>query len=601
MRDLLTTAALTAALLSAAGSAAAQHHVPAPAADPAAHAGMAGPLGIPAARSGSGTAWLPDASPLHAIHGRLGEWGLMLHGSVYLQYIDQGSRRGDGELGSINWAMAMAHRPLAGGELALRTMLSAEPWTIRGCGYPLLLATGEVCDGEPIHDEQHPHDLFMEVAAQYQRALGRDLGLVLYGGPVGEPALGPAAYPHRPSAMANPLAPITHHWFDATHIAFGVATAGIFGHRWKVEGSLFNGREPDEHRTDFDLAPLDSYSGRAWLLPTDRWALQLSAARLHEAEPGHHAGDPRVDVARYTASATYVQPLPQGGSWAGTAALGHNVEQGEGTSAFFLESSMDLAHRHVIFSRSEWAQKAGHDLGLDHALEDELFSVGQLSVGYARQLGALGGWVPGVGVQASASFLPAELESYYGTRRPTGFTLFASLHPAPTGRSHDAHVPSLLRPTRPTDVPSRPGETGAVPTEPLLLPDPGPTVAGAPSAEALVRALRAEGVHLGAGAPARGAGGTTTTTFAVEGARTPNAALHLSAQRSAGAGRAATPGGWAAPAHTFHLGNLVVTLLADPARDAELVARVESAVRRLGGMRVPPAAGATEPHHPGHH
>jgi hypothetical protein len=42
---------------------------------------------------------------------------------------------------------------------------------VRGCGYPDLLATGERCDGEPIHDRQHQHEFFMEVAARYDRPL----------------------------------------------------------------------------------------------------------------------------------------------------------------------------------------------------------------------------------------------------------------------------------------------------------------------------------------------------------------------------------------------------------------------------------------------
>jgi hypothetical protein len=183
---------------------------------------------------------LPDLSPMHALHAQAGGWNLMLHGNVFLQYISQGSERGDDEFGSINWVMAMARRPLFGGELGLRAMVSAEPWTISGCGYPILLATGELCDGEPIVDEQHPHDLFMELAVEYQREITDDVAIHLYAAPAGEPALGPTAFPHRISAMLNPLAPISHHWFDATHIAFGVATAGLYGRQWKVEGSLFN-------------------------------------------------------------------------------------------------------------------------------------------------------------------------------------------------------------------------------------------------------------------------------------------------------------------------------------------------------------------------
>src|SRR3989454_10374286 len=90
----------------------------------------AGPLGIPEARMGSGTSWLPDASPMHAAHVVLGDWTLMLHGAGFLQYDRQGGSRGSNQMGLVNWEMAAATRPLGGGQLQLRGMLSAEPWTI---------------------------------------------------------------------------------------------------------------------------------------------------------------------------------------------------------------------------------------------------------------------------------------------------------------------------------------------------------------------------------------------------------------------------------------------------------------------------------------
>lgn len=412
---------------------AAQHVEGSPAADTMDHAAheMTDPLDIPQTRTGSGTSWLPDLSPMHALHRRAGDWSLMLHGNAFLQYISLGSDRGKDQFGSINWVMGMAQRPLLGGELGLRAMLSAEPWTISGCGYPILLASGELCDGSPIVDEQHPHDLFMELAAEYRRPITDDMAIQLYAAPAGEPALGPVAFPHRVSAMLNPLAPISHHWFDATHIAFGVATAGVYGREWKVEGSLFNGREPDEERTNIDLAPLDSYSGRFWWLPNERWALQVSGAQLNEAEPGHEVGDPRVDVKRYTASATHHRPVSGGGTWATTAAFGRNEEEGTGTNAALIESSVSLTEHDQFFGRAEWTEKAGHDLDLDHALEEEVFSVGQLSLGYVRQFGSVSGLMPGIGVQGSVSFLPEDLEPSYGENNPLGFTIFASLHPAP--------------------------------------------------------------------------------------------------------------------------------------------------------------------------
>src|SRR5512138_3938293 len=241
------------------------------------------PLGISPAREGSGTSWLPDASPMYMLEARAGEWSLGLMGNAFVQWIDERGPRGGDDLGSVNWVMGMAHRPLAGGDLRGRAMFSLEPLTLGRCGYPDLLATGELCHGAPLHDRQHPHDLFMELSAAYAHALWDGIALEVYGGPAGEPALGPTAYPHRPSAMPSPIAPISHHWLDSNHIAFGVVTAGVYGRRWKIEGSAFTGREPDERRPDVDLGALDSFSARAWFLPDERWALQVSAGRLREA------------------------------------------------------------------------------------------------------------------------------------------------------------------------------------------------------------------------------------------------------------------------------------------------------------------------------
>src|SRR5207244_4844836 len=140
----------------------------------------AGPLDIPETRMGSGTSWLPDASPMHAAHYMLGRWTLMVHGKGFFQYDWQGGSRGSNQLGIVNWAMAAASRPLGGGQLQLRAMLSAEPWTIGSRGYPLLVQSGESYQGAPLRDRQHPHDLFMELAVLYERAVARNFGLSLY-------------------------------------------------------------------------------------------------------------------------------------------------------------------------------------------------------------------------------------------------------------------------------------------------------------------------------------------------------------------------------------------------------------------------------------
>jgi hypothetical protein len=387
----------------------------------------------------SGTSWQPAATPLTGAHAQAGGWMLMGHANLFVQFLYESGdvHRTSHQAGSINWFMGMAERPLGGGRLALRAMMSAEPWTIGGCGYPDLLATGEVCDGDTIHDLQHPHDLFMELAAAYQRPLGDRVRLHLYTALAGEPALGPPAYPHRASALPNPIAPIAHHWLDATHIAFGVITAGVSGARWRVEGSAFNGREPDDQRYGLELARLDSVAARIAFAPSDRWSWQVSAGHLRESEAGL-GSQPRQDVTRATASAIYYRPLPAGGGWAATIAYGVNHETGtvpeglltQATHAVLAESSMRSASgRHHWFGRFEVAGKPAHDLHV-HEYITEIFTVGKAQVGYLHQWPAIKGWATGIGGHLNLSVVPELLAPRYGGRVAPGFGVFVNLRPA---------------------------------------------------------------------------------------------------------------------------------------------------------------------------
>ena len=383
-------------------------------------------MGLFTPREGSGTSWLPETTPMYGIHQQVGSWQLMWHGSVFGQFLYETGDRGDEQAGSINWFMAMARRSLGNGQFGLRGMISLEPFTISGCGYPDLLATGEICEGETIHDRQHPHDLFMEVATEYNRPIRGSLRWQIYGGFAGEPALGPVAFPHRPSAMPNPLAPISHHWLDATHITFGVVTGGIYNTRWKAEASAFNGREPDEHRSNIDLAPLDSFSGRVWYAPTPTIVLQISAGHLTEAEAGHEGQPPR-DVTRVTASATFHRRLAPNSIWATTAAWGRNDEDAESTNALLIETNVSFDERNTWFGRFEIGGKSAHDLDIHDS--DDVFSVSKLQAGYTRYLNAWRGLKPGLGGSFSLSFVPKRLETVYGNQVNSGFAVFVTLRP----------------------------------------------------------------------------------------------------------------------------------------------------------------------------
>jgi hypothetical protein len=391
------------------------------------------PLGLAMQRTGSGTSWQPDASPMRAAQHRLGGWDLMLHGVAFLQYDDQGSSRGDRQFGSVNWGMISASHVLAGGTLTLLGMGSAEPLTVTGRGYPLLLQSGEVYQGQPLHDRQHPHDLFMELAALYDHAVTRNLAVSLYVAPVGEPAIGPVAFPHRPSAANNLLAPLGHHWQDATHVSFGVITAGVYTRSIKLEGSIFNGREPDEIRTNFDYRgrSLDSYAGRLTVNPDEHWSLSGSYAYLASPEQL----DPSRSVHRIAASAMYGREFGTSGNWASTLLYGANRETGEpGLSNSVLgETNIEMDSLNSIFGRAEFARKSAGDLDVALPTPDPAdrpeFDVSEITLGYVRELASYRGGSLGIGVAGTLNVIPQALQFVYGSRTPVGGVIFLRIRP----------------------------------------------------------------------------------------------------------------------------------------------------------------------------
>lgn len=384
--------------------------------------GFFGPYSM--SREASGTAWQPESSP-HSmgLHTTRGPWELMTHGFVTLVWDDQDGPRGDEDLFSGSMIMGMASRPLGErGRFGLRAMISAEPWTIGDEGYPLLLQTGETADGvHPLVDRQHPHDLFMELAATYSHALDGDSSVFLYLGLPGEPALGPPAFMHRFSGLENPAAPLSHHWLDSTHITFGVATLGWVSGGLKLEGSVFTGREPDEKRENIESPKMDSYSLRATYQPAPDWSFQASFGRLHSPEQL----EPEIDTDRTTVSAIYNRPLP-GGNWQTTLAWGRNSrDPGETTDALLLESAVSFEPHHTVFTRLERIENDelfGHGDGGGHHHEEDaagpeagsVFDVREISLGYLYDAVVRDPWKLGVGVAGTVLLLPSGLDEVYG-------------------------------------------------------------------------------------------------------------------------------------------------------------------------------------------
>jgi len=398
---------------------------------------IASPLGIPIERTGSGTSWLPDAAPMRAIHTRAGDWTLMTHGAVFGMYDKQNGPRGLDHLASLNWGMLMATRQTASSKLQLRAMGSAEPWTLGSKGYPLLLQTGETYKGQPLYDRQHPHDLFMELAVVAERAVTERVGVSLYAAPVGEPAIGPVAFPHRPSAMNDPLAPIVHHWQDATHVSFGVLTAGVFTRSLRLEGSIFNGREPDENRTDFDYEgrSLDSYAARLTWNPSASWSLSGSWACLKSPD----AAAPDESMRRAAFSVLGARAFSSGALLNTAFVFGANqhARSEHLEPSYLAESSLQVGGIHNFFGRAEYVRKDAEDLALAPSVAEGEFDVMALTAGYLVELRGGSAVRAGIGARGSVNLLPASLSSVYGSATPTGFAVYVRLAPQTMAASHD--------------------------------------------------------------------------------------------------------------------------------------------------------------------
>ena len=353
---------------------------------------------------------------------KAGGWSLMAEGFATVIYDNQGSPRGDTKTFSNSMAMLMASRDVSPTDrLSLRAMLSLDP-AMGPSGYPLLFATGETADGKTqLIDRQHPHDLFMELAGTWSHDLGDGRAVSLYAGLPGEPALGPPTFMHRVSGMDNPEAPIGHHWFDSTHITYGVVTAGFSTNHWKIEASAFKGREPDQHRWDIETPKLDSWSVRAFWNPTADLSVQLSTGHLHSPEQL----EPDQNEQRTTASITWNKPLGPNRNWATTIAWSNKDEQpGQALTGLLAETALRLGPDEV-FARAEHERE--NELFDDGPLAGRVFSVNKLSLGYQHEFPLVDHLFLAIGGLASGYAYPDSLQPSYGHGGVKSFMLYGRL------------------------------------------------------------------------------------------------------------------------------------------------------------------------------
>jgi hypothetical protein len=368
----------------------------------------------------SGTSIEPKATSESApmIHKTVGDWIFMFHANAFVADIQQSGPRGGDKFFVSNWFMPMLARKFGSNAVTFRTMLSLEPATITKRRYPLLFQSGEAAFGRHIVDGQHPHDLVMELAGRFDHDFNDKTQFFVYGGPVGEPALGPTPFPHRASASENPAAVLGHHQQDSTHISNSVITLGFSHGPLQLEASTFHGGEPNENRWNFDGGKPDSFASRLTLSAGNTLAGQFSIGRLNNREPS----EPGMDTLRTTASLHHHARFSRG-HVASSLIWGRNNDMHGSERHIFNAYTLEST---VNFKDSNWGWTRIENVDRDQPLPAR---VQAWTLGYERELPM--GQLPirlGLGAQTTFYGLPPQLKAIYGDR-PAGLLFFLRIRP----------------------------------------------------------------------------------------------------------------------------------------------------------------------------
>ena len=400
-------------------------------------------------RQSSGTDVQPRTWAMPQLMQSFGRWQLMWMGQAFLTDVQQwgvpegviapvpaGAPANEQEptgldkLYSTNWGMLAAAHPLGPGAVMLRSMLSLEPATITDRRYPELFQTGETAYGVPIVNGQHPHNFVMELAAEVAEPLNKNIRGYIYYGLLGDPALGPTAYPHRASAAEFPQAALGHHYEDSTHIADNVATVGVEDGWMRLEASGFCGREPGENRWTISVCGMDSWSARMAISPVIAGVRGLTA-QISTGRLTHPEASSAGDIERTTASAEYVAGKGPVSGWASSLIWGRNYKTDGryAVNALTAETLVPLKQKNLITGRYEWSQR-DELFEYDPAVKRELaaeghrwFDVSAFTEGYTRVLGNWHNTELGAGANLTEYYVPDALRPYYG-KYPMGVSVY---------------------------------------------------------------------------------------------------------------------------------------------------------------------------------
>ncbi len=386
-------------------------------------------LNLPMNRNGSGTAWLPDSTPMFGFMMHKNKWMFMLHGNIFIRYNQQdifnSGTRGGEKADAVSWFMLMGQKR-TGKKGLFRFSAMLSPDALFGeNGYPLLFQTGESYKGEPLVDRQHPHDLFSELSVAYTYSPNRHYDLYLYIGYPGEPAIGSVAFMHRVSSLYNPDAPLSHHWNDATHITFGVITGGFRFNKFKLESSLFTGREPDEYRYNFDEPRFDSYSARLSYNPTVNLSFQISHGFIN----GPEYARPDVNINRSTASAVWSLPLRTDNFL--NASVIWALNQSDHSEHAILAEAAVVVNKSAVYCRYEFVQKSIEELYIKESLgfdEHAIYNINALTAGFSYDLSKLQTASIALGGQVTAFVAAEGLRDLYG-KYPVSAEIFIRIYP----------------------------------------------------------------------------------------------------------------------------------------------------------------------------